>query len=117
MLSDPAQLAAFSALLFELPQALAEARLLSVHRPDLFEHASLGIVETLDDRAHHPHVVAQARDLSDQPLQRLADKSQVNDRLASILARLASILAQDGISFSKAILSVMHRVGKLGPLP
>ena len=57
-----------SALLFQLPQTLAETRVLPVHGSNFFEHSRLRVVETLDGRGHHPHVVPQAGDLCDQPL-------------------------------------------------
>jgi hypothetical protein len=104
MLSDRAP-AATSALILKLPQALGEARLLPVHRPDFFQHPGLRIVEALDDRAHNPHIVAQAGNVRDQPLQSLADEGQVNHGLASIFAH-------DGISFSTAILSSTPRSDK-----
>jgi hypothetical protein len=39
-----------SALLFKLPEAFAEAGLLPVHGPKLFEHAAKRVVESLHTR-------------------------------------------------------------------
>lgn len=94
MRPDRGRLAAGSALLFELPQSLAEARLLAVDGANLLQQTAMRIVETLDDRGHYVHVVAQAGDLGDEPLQRLTDIGQVDDGSASILAH-------DGISALK----------------
>jgi hypothetical protein len=68
---------------FELPQALAKTRMLPMHRSYFVQHAALRIVEAPDDRGHHPHIVAQARNLGNQPLQRLTCPRARFDRRSS----------------------------------
>src|SRR5437879_1245550 len=80
-------------LFFQLPEPFAEAGLLSVHGPKLFQHAALRVVEALHNRSQNVHVVAQARHFGGQPLQRPTDVGQIDNRLASLVA-------QCGISLS-----------------
>jgi hypothetical protein len=82
-----------SALLFQLAQTLAKTRVLPMHGSHFFQHAGLRIVETLDDCGHNPHVVPQAGNLSDQPLQCLTNIGQVDDSLVSVVAHASISLA------------------------
>src|SRR5947208_4908102 len=61
--------------------------MLPMHGPDLLQHPSMRIVETLDEGGQHMHVVAQARDLRGQPPQRLADIFEVDGGLARAFAQ------------------------------
>ena len=56
-------------------------------RPQLLKHAALRIVETLNDRRQHVHIVAQARDFGRQPLQCSADIGKIDRRLARGVAQ------------------------------
>ena len=79
-------------LFFQLPEAFAEARLLPVHGPELFQHAALRVVEALDDRSQNMHVVAQAGHFGGQPLQHPTDIGEIDNRLASLVAQWRSPL-------------------------
>src|SRR5205807_7341318 len=61
--------------------------MLAMHGPDLFQHPSMRVVETLDEGGQHMHVVAQARDLAGQPPQRLADIFEVDGGVARAVAQ------------------------------
>src|SRR5262249_50983564 len=47
------------ACFLQLPDPLAQPRILSMHTPKLLEHPALRIIEALHDRGKHMHVVAQ----------------------------------------------------------
>jgi hypothetical protein len=47
-----------SALFFQLPEAFAEAGLLSVHGAKLFKHRAVRVVEALHNRGQNVHVIA-----------------------------------------------------------
>src|SRR6266404_1180738 len=94
-----------SALLFQLPQTFAEAGLLPVHGPELFQHAALRVVDALHDRSQNMHVVAQAGHFGRQALQRPTEIGWIDNRLASLVA-------QRGISFTE-LCQISRTPGKL----
>lgn len=102
MPSRRARLARLSARFLHQAQALTEARVLNVHGSDFRQHSTLAIIKVLYDRAQNMHLIANAGDLADQPLQRLPDIRQIDDRLASLIAH-------DGISLLIPLYG--HRVG------
>jgi hypothetical protein len=87
---DSCSLATTSALFFQLPEAFAEAGLLPVHGPKLFQHTALRVVEALHNCGQDMHIITQASHFGGQTLQRPADIGQIDNRLASLVAQRGS---------------------------
>ena len=81
-------------LFLQMPEAFAEAGLLPVHGAKLVKPTALRVVEALNNRGQNMHVVPQTGHFYGQPLQRPTDMGQID-------SRLASLVAQRGISFPK----------------